>query len=1253
MIENKKLDEDLQGKQVDATLYCGMIRSLMYLTSSRPYLNYVVCLCARYQAAYRKALTSGETDFRYLNGTINMGLWYSKDTNMSLTAYADADHAGCQDTRRSTSRSAQFLGDKLVSWSSKKQKSTAISSTEAKYIALYGCYSQILWMRSELTDYGFQFKKFPLYCDNKSAIALCCNNVQHSRAKHIDILYHFKKEQVKNGILDLELVPKENRLDIGKCNGRIPRGLKPKEETFQVVLDALAITPCYPAFIITIDVPEVYMHQFWNSVYKHDNFYRFKIDKMKRFKLTLELFRDIFQICPRVQDKTLSWRNKIGMHTLKDDYLINTLRFVSRKEASQIYGAVLPECLTSPEMKESKAYKTYLGYAIGAVPPKIDRKFKKASPSKKDSVPVQANEEPAPVETKSKRKEKEKVDVAHGKGIELLSDVALTKEAQIKEITSSVTSKGTGDNPGVPDVIEDDSTKSESESCGNDEDDSNNDQESSNEGSEQENESKEQESDLEQEEESEDDDQEEEEFVHTPSPTDDKDDDDLESESDDVIKSDEEKGMDDTTYQFDDEPTQTDKEVVQGEGVDAEMNDAQQGNKNLETTQEQVVEDAHVTISNVTKKTEVPVTSSSRSSDLASKFLIFSDIPHVDTEIVSPLDVHVHHEVPRTQAPTLLTIPVSVIAKSSHVLTNIPQSSQTFTPPPILTTPTPPPTIETTNPLSTLPDFASVFRFNDRITVLEKEVAKLKKDPLDTQVTTLVDEHLDTRLGETREEFMNFLSESLTARIKEQLIKESRDKVTLAKVSSQLHSTYEAASTLTEFELKRILLDKMEKSKSYLVAPEHRDCRKDKDKDEEPSVGSDRGLKKRKLRKDAEPTTYPKKKDSTPGYSKGTKSQPKSSGNFVQSEEPVFEVVDSDMPQDQEGNMGDNEDEPRKEAASRCDWFKKPTPPQEPTDPDWYVGKTTQEGPPQKLLMTLAASTPTDKSLKDFDELMSTPIDFSSYILNGLKIENLTQEILLGPAFRLLKGTRSNYAKLKYNFEECYKALSEKLDWENPEGGDYPFDLSKPLPLITRGKHQRVPFEYFINNDLNPIKVAYDKYTLWGISHWRKQRKSFHAYARGIQSRGDVYSTKRILEVTHVKVIRKHGYGYLEEIVVRRADNNQLTNLSGDDVADFAIALRMFTRCLVIQKLMCSDELYKFSDGTLTRLLSSLEDITNNIDMEYLPKRRWSTLEKKRAHSMIKDINKLLKERRMMRSLEKFIGGRLYGTDLRLLQRTI
>nr|GEW01813.1 retrovirus-related Pol polyprotein from transposon TNT 1-94 [Tanacetum cinerariifolium] len=136
----------------------------------------------------------------------------STSGSAQFLAYSDADHAGCQDTRRSTSGSAQFLGDKLVSWSFKKQKSTAISSIEAEYIALSGCCAQILWMRSQLTDYGFTFNKIPLYCDKKSVIALCCNIVQHSRAKHINIRYHFIKEQMENGLVKLYFVKTEYQL---------------------------------------------------------------------------------------------------------------------------------------------------------------------------------------------------------------------------------------------------------------------------------------------------------------------------------------------------------------------------------------------------------------------------------------------------------------------------------------------------------------------------------------------------------------------------------------------------------------------------------------------------------------------------------------------------------------------------------------------------------------------------------------------------------------------------------------------------------------------------------------------------------------------------------------------------------------------------------------------------------------------------------------------------------------------------------
>nr|GEY38110.1 hypothetical protein [Tanacetum cinerariifolium] len=189
MVDQLKLDEDPLGISVDQTRFRSMVGSLMYLTASRPDLVFAICI-----------------------GTINWGLWYPKDTAIVLTAYADADHAGCQDTRRSTSGSAQFLGDKLVSWSSKKQKSIAISTTETEYISISGCCAQILWMRSQLTDYVSDFNKIHLHCDIRSAIALCCNNVQHSRSKHIDIRHHLIREQVEKGVVELYFVTTDNQL---------------------------------------------------------------------------------------------------------------------------------------------------------------------------------------------------------------------------------------------------------------------------------------------------------------------------------------------------------------------------------------------------------------------------------------------------------------------------------------------------------------------------------------------------------------------------------------------------------------------------------------------------------------------------------------------------------------------------------------------------------------------------------------------------------------------------------------------------------------------------------------------------------------------------------------------------------------------------------------------------------------------------------------------------------------------------------
>nr|GFB42051.1 uncharacterized mitochondrial protein AtMg00810-like [Tanacetum cinerariifolium] len=204
MASKPKLDVDLSGKLVDQTDYRSKIGSLMYLTSSIPYIVHAVCYCLRYQARLtEKHLKEVKRIFRYLRDTINMGLWNPKDSGFELTAILDADHAGCLDTRKSTSGGIQFLSDKLVSWMSKKQDCTAMSLAEAGYVALSASCAQVMWMRTNLKDNGFNYSKILLYCDSQSAIAILCNPVQHSRTKHIHTRYHFIKEPVEHVVIEL------------------------------------------------------------------------------------------------------------------------------------------------------------------------------------------------------------------------------------------------------------------------------------------------------------------------------------------------------------------------------------------------------------------------------------------------------------------------------------------------------------------------------------------------------------------------------------------------------------------------------------------------------------------------------------------------------------------------------------------------------------------------------------------------------------------------------------------------------------------------------------------------------------------------------------------------------------------------------------------------------------------------------------------------------------------------------------------
>ncbi|GJQ89222.1 hypothetical protein Tco_0000361 [Tanacetum coccineum] len=519
--------------------------------------------------------------------------------------------------------------------------------------------------------------------------------------------------------LDLELVPKEKRLEIGKCNGRHNPGKKQREPTFQVVLDALALTLCYFAFLITADVPEI----------------------------CLRVHGQNFDELPTNED-IVSFFKELG-HTGE----INTITDIVvdlMHQPWRTFATIINRSLS--------------GKTTGVTPPKKARKFKKPASPKLSTV-LASPEEPTRKSKRVKRpakkssdaptagvviretpvkslSKKEKMTVEKRKGIDLLSEVALTEEAQYEEVRKkslwdihkthpsgsgtvtkiapsaakikpSVTNEGTGVKLGVPDVTKEESTESEAESWGKDEDDNNNDHDTRSEGSDHEKDSSDDNTQSNSYEEEKDD-----ESVKTPSnSTDDEDETNDESKVQDKAEGDEDEGMNYTTNQFDDdvnvrlnEPVDIDEGFIHKEGNDAEMINVQQGNENPEILINQVIEDAHVTISTVPKKTEVLVTSFSHSSDLASKFLNFLDIPHTEAEIVSPLDVPVHHEVLSNQTPTLLRVPFSVITESSLVYTTvIPQSLSSFTPPPPQSTPTPPPTTEATNPPSALPNFTLVF----------------------------------------------------------------------------------------------------------------------------------------------------------------------------------------------------------------------------------------------------------------------------------------------------------------------------------------------------------------------------------------------------------------------------------------------------------------------------------------------------------------------------------------------------------------
>nr|GEU69990.1 hypothetical protein [Tanacetum cinerariifolium] len=439
MVEKSKLDEDKEGKAVDRSHYYGMIGTLLYLTASRPDLQFAICMCARYEARPTE----------------------KHDSSVALTAFVDADYAGCQDARRSTSGSVQFLVERLISWSLKRQKSAAISSMEAEYIALSGCCAQILWMRSQLSDYGHGFNKIPisigtdldsslrtdlvssigtnldssLRTDLVSSIGIDLDSslrtdLDWSIGTDLDCSLRTDLEQFRCAGWDL--VPNTKRLRIGRSKFRLPSDIQSKEFTLQVVYDVLRGSPFFKAFLITADVPEIYMQEFWATPYVHQHSIRFKMDTRKNI-VDLEAFKEMLHIS-------------------------------SRKKNTQQYGAILPIELTNEDIRNTKAYKEYYAYATGetAQKPKASVR-RKISGSNSSTTPPTAVASPRPITTIAAAPRL----TATAKGKQPARATSLYDPS---EHGGSSTDEGTGSKPRVLDVPSDDSEEEISWNSSDDED---------------------------------------------------------------------------------------------------------------------------------------------------------------------------------------------------------------------------------------------------------------------------------------------------------------------------------------------------------------------------------------------------------------------------------------------------------------------------------------------------------------------------------------------------------------------------------------------------------------------------------------------------------------------------------------------------------------------------------------------------------------------------------------------------------------
>nr|GEU92301.1 copia protein [Tanacetum cinerariifolium] len=742
-----------------------------------------------------------------------------------------ADHAGCQDTCHNTFGSMQFLGDRLISWSSKGQKSVAISSTEVEYIALSGCYAQIFWMRSQLTDYGLGFNKIPMNCDNKSVIALCCNNVQHSRSKHIDIRYHFIKEKIKNGLIKLYFFNTEYQLAdiftkvLGKerieflINKLGMRSFTP--ETLQQLTDEIDEELGHSGEIKMItDININKLHQPWRSFTTAINKYQSgKSIEHKDAKNSNEMcypcFTKVIVNFFMTKNQSIPWRNK--------------------------YDAILPIELTNEAIKNSKSYKEYYAIASGAEPPKTKASIRKKQSSSDTTMP--------PLTAKGKRlktsakvdkptKEKQHAKTSKAKGLTVL-------------LSGSGADEGTGILLEVPDVPTYESNDEEIswKSSKEDKDDE----------------------------------------VNMSKHDEDVDD---QSDDDDQNDDDDEQNDDDDDDDDDDEQTNLDND-------DDDFIHPKFSTHYNEDKEEESLDPIFQTPSHDEKSDDEDNDKDSHGMNV--------DGDKMDDEGANEDDDA--NELYRDVNINLEDIGID-----------------------------------------------SIFNLNTKSTPRTNQFAKAI-----SLILGIVDKYLDHRMDETVKTIKEQVKEQVKAQVSKILpklkktVNEQLEAEVLTRSSNSSKTSHTVAANLSELELKKILIEKIENTVTL------KRCRDDEDKDKEPSAESNWGSKRRQAGKELKSTSTPKENTSktTGKATEGSKSQHKSA----------------------------NDNLARK-----------------------------------------------DNSRTSFNELMDTPLDFSAFVMNWFKLDTLTLELLASPTYELMKGSCKSLVELEFFLKEVYKATTNQLDWNNPEG---------------------------------------------------------------------------------------------------------------------------------------------------------------------------------------------------------------------------